>query len=88
MFVATNICHDKSVVVTKIFCRIPLSRQKTCFVFVATKIILVAAPANDSSEGKTKSVPISSYLQRRSFGTCAVINVSSVLTSNLQFFNG
>ena len=53
VFIATNICRDKSFVATKTFCRDKrfvaastlLSRQKTCF--VATKIILVAAPAND-----------------------------------------
>ena len=49
-FVATEIfCHDKhNFVATKTFvtASIFLSRQKTCF--VATKMILVAAPANDS----------------------------------------
>ena len=47
-FVATKLCLDKSFVATSIL----LSQQKTCFVaiehvlFVATKMILVAAPAN------------------------------------------
>ena len=45
MFVATNICRNKSFVVTKIC----LLRQKFCHdkTFVVTKIILVAAPVND-----------------------------------------
>ena len=38
-----NFCHDKNVFVAT---SILLSRQKTCF--VATKIILVATPANDT----------------------------------------
>ena len=56
MFVVTNICRDKTFDVTKIHLlqqrymfvttSILLSRQKNCFVL--TKIILVAASANDS----------------------------------------
>ena len=43
MFVATNVCRDKNMFVAiKV-----LSRQKT---FVATKMILVAAPVNDREE--------------------------------------
>ena len=57
-------CHDKSMLVaTNIFCcdkqncvatkaSILLSRQKTCF--VATKMILVAASANDKREGRQR----------------------------------
>ena len=55
MFVATNICCDKHVVATQIFfsneivmTSILLSQQRTCF--VATKMILVAAPASDSKQ--------------------------------------
>ena len=45
MFVATNICRDKSFVATKyVFCRVCCDKT-----FVATKLILVAAPANDIS---------------------------------------
>ena len=75
MFVATNICCDKSFVVTKIFCHdkhncfhnqtfvttsILLLRQKMCFVatntcllrqfFAMTKMIFVAARANDNRQ--------------------------------------
>ena len=62
MFVATNICHDKSFVMTKIcstqqayFCcdkrcilfrQTHVCRNKT---FVATKMILTAAPTNDAN---------------------------------------
>ena len=61
-FVSTNICQDKSFVVTKLFCHDihnfvvtkVLSRQ-TCDchdkTFVATKVILVATPINDSKTG-------------------------------------
>ena len=50
--IVTDVCRYKSFVAAKIFCRyksfvttsILLSRQKQCF--VATKMILVAAPAN------------------------------------------
>ena len=47
MFVATNICLDKRFVTTKINCRDKhnfVCRDKT---FVKTKMMLVAAPAND-----------------------------------------
>ena len=47
VFVATNICLDKRFVTTKIFCRDKhnfVCRDKT---FVKTKMMLVAAPAND-----------------------------------------
>ena len=58
-FVATKLCLSRQVLSRPTyFCRdqhtfvvtnILLSRQKTCFVvFVATNMILVAAPANDS----------------------------------------
>ena len=50
------VCCDKSFVTTNIILSRQayfFSRQKTCFVksFVATKMILVAAPANDICEG-------------------------------------
>ena len=49
---ATNICHDKRFVATKIFC---CHKHN----FVATKMILAAAPANDkmvlSTPGPTNS---------------------------------
>ena len=47
VFVTTNICRDKRFVPTKIFCRDKhnfVCRDKT---FVESKLILVAAPAND-----------------------------------------
>ena len=52
MFVATNICRNKSFVVTKIFCRDKHTFvvTKHQHVFVAIKMILVAAPARDSWE--------------------------------------
>ena len=52
-FVTTYICRDKHN-----FGSILLSRQKTCFVATnafATKMILVAAPANDRDAGKCLS---------------------------------
>ena len=58
ILVATNTClssqniltrHDKSFVAASIL----LSRQQTCF--VATKIILVASPANDRKGSATES---------------------------------
>ena len=60
MFVTPNICQDKSFGTPNIFVTPEvLLRQKTCFVmtthvchnkhmFVATKMALVAAPANDN----------------------------------------
>ena len=56
MLVATNICHHESFVATSIL----LSRQQTGLaaakdVFDATKIILVAAPANDSGSIRCRS---------------------------------
>ena len=47
MLVATNICHDKVLLQQNI-----LSRQKFCHgehTFVATKILLVAAPTSDTN---------------------------------------
>ena len=55
VFAVTNICHGKNILSRETqFCRdnfvvvatsVLLTEEKTCF--VATKIILVAAPAND-----------------------------------------
>ena len=49
MFVAANICLDKGFVATNIM----FSQQNFCHdkhAFVATKMIFMEAPANDSSE--------------------------------------
>ena len=43
-----NICLDESFVGTKIFCRDKRLCYRDKHVFVATKMILVAAPANDN----------------------------------------
>ena len=66
MFVVTNSCRDKSFVARNTC----LSRQKFCrskHTFVATKIVLVAAPANDNSHLTHSFRPPVSILLRTIF---------------------
>ena len=61
VFVATKVCTDKSMFVTTNICVTKvLWRQKDVFqhdkhVFVATKMILVVAPANDTTQAISSS---------------------------------
>ena len=72
MLVATRLCLSRQIfVVTNVLSpQAFFSRQNVCCVFVATKMILVAAPANDRNRGRGTFNPKCTCNKTRCVVTC------------------
>ena len=91
-----NFCRDKTRRLSrhKYACRakqrkkyaIILSRQKTCYVFVATKIILVAPPANDRSERVPVTVSCNGICLFLWFRVCCITLCANNLSDIIYYY--